>query len=303
MERRRRWSGHLSPTSEIALWAFAFGALVAVIIGIVWYQAGVDNLSKTALFALVGVSTATIAALLARIGALAASDASFRETVESAPDALFIVNPDGRIALINSEAEHLFGYQRSELIGQPIEILVPHEARQRHRAFRANFSQSASRRAMGSGLELLGLRKDGTTLPIDVSLSPVRQRGQMMVLAAIRDVTERRHIERQLAEHAAELQRSNSELEMFAYVASHDLQEPLRMVASYLELLDRRYRDRLDDDAREFIGFAVDGATRMKQLINDLLGYSRAGSAPLKLETVDTEALVAAVVETLSMQI
>ena len=140
----------------------------------------------------------------------------------------------------------------------------------------------------------------------DIDLSDMARRGDetgelaRAFATMAKEVTER---EDRMAVQASELTRSNAELAQFAYVASHDLQEPLRMVASYLELLDRRYRDRLDDDAREFIGFAVDGATRMKQLINDLLGYSRAGNAPLKLETVDTEALVASVVETLSLQI
>ncbi|MEX2319120.1 MAG: ATP-binding protein [Bauldia sp.] len=118
--------------------------------------------------------------------------------------------------------------------------------------------------------------------------------------AMMREIGER---ESRLMVQAAELTRSNQDLAQFAYLASHDLQEPLRMVASYLELLERRFADSLDDEAREFIGYAVDGATRMKRLINDLLDYSRAGNASLRTAEVDTGELVGTVLRTLSIPI
>ena len=118
-------------------------------------------------------------------------------------------------------------------------------------------------------------------------------------LSVSRDVTEVRHQERDMAARTAELERSNAELAQFAYVASHDLSEPLRMVSSYLQLLRRRYHGRLDDDADAFIDYAVEGANRMRALIEDLLAFSRAGRSERPTESVDTARVVGEVAATL----
>jgi PAS domain S-box-containing protein len=222
----------------------------------------------------------------------AAAEARFRGLLEAAPDCVVIVDARGTIQMVNRQTEVLFGYPREELLGQPVEMLMPDRFRGRHYSHRENYAHDPRTRPMGVGLELFGRRKDGSEFPVEISLSPMSTEDESVVISIVRDVTPRKETEQRLRAAAMDLARSNAELEQFAYVASHDLQEPLRMVASYTQLLGRRYRGRLDPDADEFIGFAVDGARRMQDLINDLLAYSRVGTRALQVEEIDTGELV-----------
>ena len=220
---------------------------------------------------------------------LAQMEGRYRGLLEAAPDAMVVVNVAGEIVLLNVRAEKEFGYSRDELLGQKVKNIIPEGFAERIIADGTRSAAEALAQQIGTGIELIGRRKDSSEFPIEIMLSPLESTEGVLVTAAIRDISLRKNSDEHLVKTVKELKRSNDELQQFAYVSSHDLQEPLRMVSSYTQLLAVRYKGRLDSDADEFIAFAVDGCNRMQGLIQDLLAYSRAGSNGKALREISGE--------------
>jgi PAS domain S-box-containing protein len=212
----------------------------------------------------------------------------FKGLLESAPDAIVIVGENGTIHLVNNKCEHIFGYTKNELIGHDVELLLPERFRTTPNKNRKLFYDFPGVRSTDVGLELLGQRKNGEEFPVEISISPLDTEEGVLVTAAIRDISEKKSLEKEIREanvtlekkvkqRTAELEIKNKELEQFAYVASHDLQEPLRTTSSFVELLRKQYYGKLDDNADRYINYVIQASDRMKTLIKDLLDYSRIG--------------------------
>lgn len=219
---------------------------------------------------------------------LIASQDKLRSYFEAASQAILGVSADGRISLVNRRTEEMFGYTREELVGQELELLLPDRFRSAHIAHRDGYFAEPRVRAMGAGMDLAGRRKDGTEFPIEIGLGHANTPEGPLAFGMVSDISERKKAADDLKRANEELRQSNTEMEQFAHVASHDLQEPLRMVTGYLQLIERRYSTQLDASGKEFIGFAVNGAKRMRALIRDLLEFSRAGTHATNFREIDT---------------
>ncbi len=230
------------------------------------------------------------------------SEEKFRLVVESAPNAMVMINQAGRIVLVNAQTEKLFGYPRGELIGQSIEILIPLKFRNQHPAFRNDFFADPQARPMGVGRDLFGMRKDGSEVPIEIGLNPIHTADGMLVLSAIVDITERKRAERVHERYTAELARSNEELQNFAYIASHDLQEPLRKIQSFGDRLKTKFNSVLNDEGNDYIVRMQNASIRMSHLIEDLLTFSRVTSQAKPFEAVDLNAVLGDVISDLEVQ-
>jgi PAS domain S-box-containing protein len=224
----------------------------------------------------------------------------FRVAVEAASNAMIIINKEGRIELVNAETEDLFGYSRDELVGEPVEILLPEHYRASHLEDRQAFFEDPKARAMGRGRDLVGRRKDGAEIPVEIGLKPIETEEGMFVAASLISISDRIRTVKELRRTTADLERSNAELEQFAYVASHDLQEPLRAIEGCAQLLRERYLDKLGSLGDKLITHTIDGVVRMQALINDLLTFSSLETRGNLYEHTDCGAVLEVVLTNLS---
>ena len=206
--------------------------------------------------------------------------------VNSSDDAIISRTLGGTVLTWNPAAERMFGYTAAEIIGKPMKVVFPPDRQNEEQALLERIARNES----VSHYETVRLRKDGTRIDVSVSLSPIHSRDGRVVGASkiVRDITQRKRVEAAMAEASRMLEASNAELQQFAHTVSHDLQEPLRMVTAYLGLLERSRSALLDDEGREYLGFARDGAQRMSAMIHDLLDYARVAGRGLELAAVDT---------------
>jgi PAS domain S-box-containing protein len=231
--------------------------------------------------------------------ALQLSERKFRALFDFSPDAIVVSDQKGKIVQTNSQVRAVFGYGHDELFGLRVETLIPERFRNLHPGHRAEYNAHPRTRPMGAGMELYGKRKDGTEFPVEISLSPLETEEGVLVTSAIRDISERRRVEREIARRSAELEAANKELETFCYSVSHDLRAPLRGIDGFSQALLEDYGGKLDSAAQDSLQRIRAATQRMGMLIDDLLNLSRFTRMEMQRQPTDLSAIGKEVAATL----
>lgn len=224
------------------------------------------------------------------------SEGRLRAVIDTAVDGVIIIDSSGNVEMFNPACRRLFGYSPEEVIGQNVKMLMPPYYRDEHDGYIQEYRETGVAKVIGIGREAVGMRKDGTEFPMELSVGEARKGGEQIFVGIIRDISERKRAENALAE-------SVKEMEAFAYSVAHDLKAPLRAINGFSEALAEDYADVLDETGREFLRHITTGATRMGRLIDDLLEYSRMGRGEPRMRPVPLAEIVERVKESLIAEI
>jgi PAS domain S-box-containing protein len=226
----------------------------------------------------------------------------FRLAVDTSPAAMIMVDVNGVIEFSSADTQRMFGYSAEELIGQSIDMLVPVRLREAHAGARPGFFANPGERPSGAGRELNGTRKDGVEFPVEIAVMPIGAESGPIVLAIV-DITGRKQAESELARRTSELELANERLARFAYVASHDLQEPLRKIAAYAGLLDEALARSDAADIARATSVISSSAVRARRLVENLLTFARVTGSQARVQALDLRAEVESVLDDLSAAI
>ena len=212
------------------------------------------------------------------------ANATFRQLLESAPDGIVVVNREGVIAQVNSQAERMFGYSRQELTGEPVEVLLPEQFRHIHAGHRIGYFLKPGVRPMGAGLDLKGRRKDGSGFPVEISLSPIETEEGVLVISAIRDATERKELEQVLREKNVQLEKALAAKDLFLSGMSHELRTPLNAIIGFAGTMLMRLAGPLTADQERQLKTIQASGKRLLSMINDVLDLAKIESGNIEVE-------------------
>lgn len=220
-------------------------------------------------------------------------------TLTCATEAILVVNAEGDIIFINKSAKEIFGYEAYELLGKKIEILVPEAIREKHVQYRQKYMEHPKARPMGAGLDLKAVSKNGATFPVEISLSHFRVNGELFVTCFVMDISRRKIAEKELKQTNEELIETNRQLkitnsdkEQFLYATSHEMQEPIRMISSYAQLLEKKFSAELDSEKKNYLDIINKEARRMKDLLVAVSEFIKINVRENVNETVDCNVVI-----------